>query len=371
MQFIENETFSECIETLDNLERYLIEYEEALESKVDKSSLIHIIFRNAHNMKSILSLLKRTACADLIHSVENNFDRVRSGELTLSIAFIDKCLKAVDLIKHNLTVAEEETSEIDVLKQEIDAHLSEKNSAEDIISLVYSFDEKSRVKLLEAKDKGFNLFQIEKLINSNISKENFEQLPIYKTVEQAGIFISRFPDYENINREHENDVLKILFATEKSSDELFFIIFDPYKEIPFEAAFKKSLKILIIEDEEISANLLKVYSEKFGFSHLAGTFQKGIELFEEALEQKDPYNLIFLDMLLPDGDGHDALNRIRRIEDAYEIDCFDRTRVIICSVVEDLDSVMATFREQADGYLIKPAKKEMIEQRIKKVVFGY
>ncbi|MFC1885552.1 response regulator, partial [Thermodesulfobacteriota bacterium] len=65
-------------------------------------------------------------------------------------------------------------------------------------------------------------------------------------------------------------------------------------------------KILVIDDEWLIRDILVRHSEKMGHEAMAAdTLSKGIELVTNS-----PFDLVFLDVRLPDGNGLDALPRI-------------------------------------------------------------
>ena len=112
MSSINREEYSDIIETLENLEQSLIEFEDALEGEGEADSLIHISFRYAHNLKSTLAMAGKEHSSELIHTVENHFDLLRSGEADPTRELVDKTLDAIDLIKENLFRDDEITEEI-------------------------------------------------------------------------------------------------------------------------------------------------------------------------------------------------------------------------------------------------------------------
>jgi len=72
----------------------------------------------------------------------------------------------------------------------------------------------------------------------------------------------------------------------------------------------KNLKILIVEDDEESQNLIKIVLEKFGKEFLVA--QTGIEAVEICNNNPD-INLILMDVRMPGMDGYTATRKIRKI----------------------------------------------------------
>ena len=104
------------------------------------------------------------------------------------------------------------------------------------------------------------------------------------------------------------------------------------------------MKILIIEDEESLAKLLKkgLEAEGYAVDHFADgeSGQKQIEL-----NHRD-YDIILLDLMLPKKSGFEVCQEIR----ATDIN----TPVLILTAVSDVESKVAMLDSGADDYMTKP-----------------
>ena len=111
-----------------------------------------------------------------------------------------------------------------------------------------------------------------------------------------------------------------------------------------------ALTILLIEDNPMFYPLAKKALE--GHELLtAGTAEKGISLFK-----KYTPHIVFLDINLPDGNGHDVLKELREIiPDAY---------VIMLTGSRLIDDITRSYDQGANGYIIKPFSKERIVEAI-------
>ena len=69
------------------------------------------------------------------------------------------------------------------------------------ISILLSEEEKAAT--TEALVQGEKLYQIEKLIKTDISKENYEKLPIFNDVREIGTLIAVRPAYEEMEKKAE------------------------------------------------------------------------------------------------------------------------------------------------------------------------
>ncbi len=109
------------------------------------------------------------------------------------------------------------------------------------------------------------------------------------------------------------------------------------------------MRILIIEDDAVSRsvlqNILSEYGEVF-------TVPQGVDALKIFLLEK--FDLICLDLNLPQLNGHDVLTYIRAYETASRVNPWEATKVLITSVLKDKENVFRAFEGTADGYLTKP-----------------
>ena len=115
-------------------------------------------------------------------------------------------------------------------------------------------------------------------------------------------------------------------------------------------------KILIIEDDETIRLGLKYYLEQESF---LVTEAARCKEFLHLLKNDDNYDLILLDINLPDGNGFDLFKDIKKIKDIPVI--FLTANDLEVSIVRGLDM-------GADDYITKPFKARELISRIKSVL---
>lgn len=115
------------------------------------------------------------------------------------------------------------------------------------------------------------------------------------------------------------------------------------------------MKTLIVEDDFLSRSLLSTLLSEYGICHVAVNGREALQAVERGLEQKDPYDLICLDIMMPVMDGQQALQEIRRLEKRHGISGLDMAKVIMVTAVDDSNNIMKAFRQgQCEAYLTKP-----------------
>ena len=111
-------------------------------------------------------------------------------------------------------------------------------------------------------------------------------------------------------------------------------------------------KILIVEDEEAIADLEKDYLELSGFDVTIET--NGLEGLNSALNGE--YNLIILDLMLPDVDGFEICKQVREKKN---------TPIIMVSAKKDDIDKIRGLGLGADDYMTKPFSPSELVARVK------
>lgn len=127
------------------------------------------------------------------------------------------------------------------------------------------------------------------------------------------------------------------------------------------------MKCLIVEDDLISRKLMQKYLADYGDCDIATDGDEAVEAFRLALENEMPYDLICLDIMMPNMNGHDTLAAIREIEVKHGIGGLDGAKVVMTTALGDSENVMGSFREGCEAYLVKPVKKEALLAEIGKL----
>jgi two-component system alkaline phosphatase synthesis response regulator PhoP len=117
-------------------------------------------------------------------------------------------------------------------------------------------------------------------------------------------------------------------------------------------------KILIIEDRRDMAELIRHHLEKEGY--IATSSADGGEALE--LIQKEKFDLILLDLMLPKVSGIEILKRIKQEESTKKIP------VIIESAKSEDEDVILGLELGAEDYVTKPFSPKVLLARIQKVL---
>lgn len=129
---------------------------------------------------------------------------------------------------------------------------------------------------------------------------------------------------------------------------------------------KKFIKILLVEDELSSRKILNSFLSHFGRIDIAVNGNEAITAVKESIENSEPYELIFLDIKLPELDGITVLKKIRQFESQHGIDKHTKSKIIMTSANTDKDIILKAARSGCTAYIIKPIDKTRLYKEIRR-----
>lgn len=126
------------------------------------------------------------------------------------------------------------------------------------------------------------------------------------------------------------------------------------------------MKILIVEDEFISRTLLSEMLSEFGVCHIATNGREAVEVLERSFAKEEKYDLVCLDIMMPEMSGQEVLNEIRKMEEEKGIGGHEATKVIMTTALDDSQNIMRAFTEgRCEAYLTKPIEKDKLFGQLK------
>jgi len=126
-----------------------------------------------------------------------------------------------------------------------------------------------------------------------------------------------------------------------------------------QGAIDRKLNVLVIEDEPLVAKYLKALFESDG--HTVRTAGNRQAIIDELPKAPKP-DLVVLDLMLPDADGFDVLERIKGHPVLSDIP------VVIVTTQSTRESVMKGLALGADGYFTKPFEVDILMRGMKAVL---
>lgn len=124
------------------------------------------------------------------------------------------------------------------------------------------------------------------------------------------------------------------------------------------------MKILIIEDEFVSRTKLQKILSNLGECHLAVNGQEALHAFESAHKKNLPYQLITVDIKLPDMSGPEVVKQIRSWEEKNNVHTLGKEAKILMVTALSGKNVMESFKEGCEGYLLKPFDSHKVAREL-------
>jgi len=124
------------------------------------------------------------------------------------------------------------------------------------------------------------------------------------------------------------------------------------------------VKTLIVEDDFTSRLMLQEILEVYGAVHIAVNGKEAVAAVKAALDGGHPYELICLDIMMPEMDGNEALRQIRALEASRGISLSAGAKVFMTTGLSSSKNVLAAFSRSCDAYLLKPIDMRKIQEQL-------
>ena len=126
------------------------------------------------------------------------------------------------------------------------------------------------------------------------------------------------------------------------------------------------MKILTVDDEIVSRTKMNTLMNRFGTCETADNGLSAVALFKKAWRDGQPFDLVALDIDMPDMDGFEVLVAIRDLERMLEVGKVRQAIIIMVTAQSDKENVVACLKAGCDDYIVKPFNIELIREKLKK-----
>ena len=125
------------------------------------------------------------------------------------------------------------------------------------------------------------------------------------------------------------------------------------------------MKYLIVDDNKQNSTLLSKILADYGSGDAVDNGPSALDIYKSSIANQEKIDVIFLDIMMPEMDGHSVLYEIRMYEEEND-DINSPVKVVMTTALDDTDTVMKSFDSGCQHYLVKPySKTEIYELMIR------
>jgi Response regulators consisting of a CheY-like receiver domain and a winged-helix DNA-binding domain len=125
------------------------------------------------------------------------------------------------------------------------------------------------------------------------------------------------------------------------------------------------MKILIAEDDLVSRKFLLKFFSVYGRCDLVVDGLEAVDAFLLSVQEKDPYDLVCLDIMMPKVNGTKVLKAIRDLETQQGVLPEKRSKVIIITALAETQFVQNAFEVGCEAYIMKPVDTNKLTEVLK------
>lgn len=121
------------------------------------------------------------------------------------------------------------------------------------------------------------------------------------------------------------------------------------------------LRCMVVDDDELGRELIVHYLEGVADCEMAENGLKAVKMFRDAFEAGNRYDLIILDIVMPEMDGHTAAKEIRLLEKEWGLSINEGVNIIVVSSLNTPhDVIQAYISASSAAHIVKPVNPDKL-----------
>lgn len=127
------------------------------------------------------------------------------------------------------------------------------------------------------------------------------------------------------------------------------------------------MRVLIAEDDRVSRKFLNELLGRYGECDLVIDGLEAVEAYMLSMKEENPYDLICLDIMMPELDGVKVLKTIRYLERQNEVPEEECVKIIMTTALSESEYVKQAFEYGCEAFASKPIDTQKFIQVLKKL----
>lgn len=128
------------------------------------------------------------------------------------------------------------------------------------------------------------------------------------------------------------------------------------------------MRVLVVDDDYVCRTKSEAMLSSCTDCDTASDGETALAMFEKAHEESVPYDLITMDIDMPGMCGQEVVQKIREWEGRQKTyKKGDEVKILMVTVRADPESIVVSFRDGCEWYVIKPLTKEKLQDAFAKL----
>jgi two-component system, chemotaxis family, chemotaxis protein CheY len=124
------------------------------------------------------------------------------------------------------------------------------------------------------------------------------------------------------------------------------------------------MRFLVIDDELVSRKKMEIIMNTFGECVAVDSGEAALKAYADAIVNGSPFDLITLDVSMPEMDGTEVLYEIRKIEKKSNLPRKKWSKIIMVTAQSDKETVMLCIQVGCDSYITKPFDRAIVAKKL-------
>ncbi|MFH2059680.1 MAG: HDOD domain-containing protein [Pseudomonadota bacterium] len=127
------------------------------------------------------------------------------------------------------------------------------------------------------------------------------------------------------------------------------------------------MKIMVVDDDSIPRKVMIKILVPIGECVALDNGKDAVSMFDKATRDKKPFDLIILDISMPDMDGTQVLNIIRKKEKRMAVPKVQQVKIIMATASIRKSSIKKCIDLKCNGYISKPYNKQQVYKDLERL----